>query len=315
MDAFLQLALQTNRYKKVPLSGDGSLRSYTRIQWSNQSGILVYSSDRVQHKLFLIRQQELVNSQIRVPGLKFSKENSPYLFIEDLGDTTLEKLVLDKDPDVLSYYRQAIDQVFTLQKKAKVLSWDLQDLKLFLKEMLWTKKYLIDKFLNSKVKSPLLKDCVKEWENMCETLSSFPYLPSHRDYHSRNIMIKNHKTYMIDFQDAKRFPRFYDLVSLLYDPYSRLSDSRRKELLDYSLSHNSFLKQDKSHEFEITLIQRLFKACGNFAGFYILKKKDTHLKYILPAVRDIELMLSKIKIYPNFHRLIQSLKGEISRCL
>src|ERR1700687_1905329 len=45
---------------------------------------------------------------------------------------------------------------------------------------------------------------------------------THRDYQSRNIMVKDGELVLIDFQDALQGPRQYDLVSLLRDSYVEL---------------------------------------------------------------------------------------------
>src|SRR5207249_928400 len=45
---------------------------------------------------------------------------------------------------------------------------------------------------------------------------------THRDYQSRNLMVKNGELVMIDFQDALLGPRQYDLVALLRDSYVEL---------------------------------------------------------------------------------------------
>jgi len=41
----------------------------------------------------------------------------------------------------------------------------------------------------------------------------------HRDFQSKNLMIKNEQIFVIDFQGARLGPPSYDLASLLFDPY------------------------------------------------------------------------------------------------
>ena len=316
MDAFLKSVLKTNVYQKTPLTGDGGLRSYTRIQWNKKSGILVSSFEKKQRELFLLRQKELASVSIQVPHLRFIQEKGSYIFLEDLGDVTLEKMVLNESPLVLSYYHQALDHMRDLQQKAQVFLWKTYSSDLFLKEMLWTQKYLIKEWLNIGFTDSFLNGVIKEWEKICSSLVRFPSLPAHRDYHSRNLMIKNQKIYMIDFQDAGVFPRFYDLASLLYDPYTNLSDLQRENIIQYGVSQGFFLRKEiLSKEFQITVVQRLFKACGNFAGFLALHQKDSHLKYSSPSLNHIELMLTEIKEYPYFLDMVRQLKKEVFLCL
>ena len=203
----------------------------------------------------------------------------------------------------------------TALQKAKTAGnvWPSFTMENFFGEMLWTEKYLINHFFKMNLKNSFRQNYIKEWTSICEKLTSFPYLPAHRDYHSRNIFIKNKNIYMIDFQDAGFFPRFYDVVSLIYDMYvsSRMDSQDRKKLMDYFLKKafsNQEVTEEVKQEMDITTLQRLFKACGSFAGFYCLKRQSTHLKYITPALKLIEQLLwEKKNQYPFFLELIKKL--------
>jgi aminoglycoside/choline kinase family phosphotransferase len=65
-------------------------------------------------------------------------------------------------------------------------------------------------------------------------VDSFPKTIIHRDFQSQNIMIKKGCIpRLLDYQGARIGPPAYDLVSILWDPYYRLEDDIRAELLDY----------------------------------------------------------------------------------
>jgi aminoglycoside/choline kinase family phosphotransferase len=57
----------------------------------------------------------------------------------------------------------------------------------------------------------------------------------HRDFQSRNIMIKNGRHYIIDFQGARLGPVQYDLAALLIDPYVDLGPDLQQRLLAYAI--------------------------------------------------------------------------------
>ena len=57
----------------------------------------------------------------------------------------------------------------------------------------------------------------------------------HRDFQSRNIMLRGKDPFIIDFQGARKGPIQYDLASLLIDPYVGLSESLQEELFEYAL--------------------------------------------------------------------------------
>ena len=58
----------------------------------------------------------------------------------------------------------------------------------------------------------------------------------HRDYHSRNLMLRDGALFIIDFQDARMGPDTYDLVSLLRDSYVDLASQQVEELIAYFLA-------------------------------------------------------------------------------
>ena len=48
----------------------------------------------------------------------------------------------------------------------------------------------------------------------------------HRDFQSQNLMIKDDKVWLIDFQGLRRGRQEYDLASLIFDPYLDHTNSR-----------------------------------------------------------------------------------------
>ena len=62
---------------------------------------------------------------------------------------------------------------------------------------------------------------------IAEQLAAAPRGFTHRDYQSRNLMVKDGELVVIDFQDALQGPRQYDLVALLRDSYVELDRAVR----------------------------------------------------------------------------------------
>lgn len=311
MDLFLKKNLPMGEYKKSSLTKEGSDRFYIRVQSPEMSRVLA-CSPLDQQKKFLLRLKEFGKTGIEVPKLIAQDDIKGFLLMEDLGDQSLEKKILQKKTVSVSLYRRALEEIIKLQR-GRYCTLSPFSKKDFFKEILWTEKYLIKGFLKWKVKENIRRVYLKEWKDLCEKLSSFPYKPAHRDYHSRNIFIKDKKLYMIDFQDAGLFPRFYDAASLLYDVYiaSQMKKPERIKLFNYFLQNSFFsektVTEKINEEWSITIIQRLFKACGSFAGFYCIKNQDTHLKYIKPALRLLEKQLQGLEKYPAFLKLVSAL--------
>lgn len=353
-DLFLKKALKGRAYKKYPLTPEGSPRKYFRVKTAKNSYILVHSPASQQKKFLEIH---LLFSQINlnVPKLYSpALEDSEFLLLEDLGEQSLEKEVKESLIFPFSIYIKALDQIISLQSYSKKSLFPR--FQGFFKEMLLTEKYLVKDFFKFSPKKLLREKYLKEWKDICHKIKSFPKKPAHRDFHSRNLFLKDQDLYLIDFQDAGLFPRFYDVASLLYDVYvaKKMKDKERELFLKYfmfrhfetpggvfdllgkreqdllSSKRNKSLSSRKRNSFKglktaedfikeeekairleilITALQRIFKATGSFAGFYVLKGQKTHLRYIQPALKELERLLQKegVDHYPGFLELIQNL--------
>ncbi len=90
----------------------------------------------------------------------------------------------------------------------------------------------------------------------------------HRDLQSQNIMIHEAAPVLIDFQGMRTGSPFYDLGSLLYDPYVSLTPEQRMELLEfyYILSPRELAWTDFVALFYEGSAQRLMQALGAY-GF------------------------------------------------
>jgi aminoglycoside/choline kinase family phosphotransferase len=166
-------------------------------------------------------------------------------------------------------------------------------------------------------------------KSLCEKLDKCERILCHRDYHSRNLMIKNDHIYWIDFQDARMGPHTYDVVSLVRDSYVKMDWNTRQILFDYyfselnnaRLKHNltPILKADYETELNLMGLQRNLKAIGSFAYLACTKSKRNYLQYIKPTLEIIcasEAKCINPTLEPqndNFPNLFALLKTFLSR--
>jgi hypothetical protein len=125
-----------------------------------------------------------------------------------------------------------------------------------------------------------------------------PRVLCHRDYHSRNIMVREDGSLaMVDIQDARWGPDTYDLASLLCDAYVDLGDREAAELFDIYLQHlpGSPDAPGLRQRFELVATQRMIKALGTF-GYQIAVLGRERYRSAIP--RTLE-------------RLSRSLLGEV----
>ncbi len=135
-----------------------------------------------------------------------------------------------------------------------------------------------------------------EFSSLAERVSQEPsnYL-MHRDFQSRNIMVKDGSIHIIDFQGARFGPLAYDLASLLNDPYVQLPTDARLSLLDYyidTIKKYIFLDRDTFIKgyYHIAL-QRNLQILGAFSFLSKVKGKSFFKPYIQPALVDLKCKL------------------------
>ena len=304
------------------LKGDGGHRSYTRLRKGSQTFMLMSCGPADPSlKLFINIQLRLKNF-VHVPQIFYSDLKEGFLLLEDLGSETLEDIFFQSDEaSQISCYQKALKQLIKLQTQVKVQTGDpVFDKRFFLKEIeqaLCDLELYLQKALNKigfdKNSSQAFK---KEMDEIVSCFKPEDYVYCHRDYHSRNLMLKSNQIFVIDFQDAGQGPFFYDLSSLLYDSYVSLKD-KQGLLLFYFETAPDFLKKKAQslaqleRMTKLQFLQRGFKACGRFAAFKNESNRDTHLKYLTPSLQLLKqtaqtLNYEGISNYARF--LIQALK-------
>ena len=111
---------------------------------------------------------------------------------------------------------------------------------------------------------------------------------THRDYHSRNMLVHRDEIGLVDIQDSLQGPEFYDLVSFAYDSYQNLN-FHRKYLFKCLESMGVELND---HQMYLTALQRNIKALGTFGYQVWMKDNRNYEGYIKPTIQHI--MLNKL---------------------
>ena len=295
--AFLKRRLAKAQELKIQkLAGDGGLRRYSRAKLGDKSFILMDCGPKDLSLKNFINIQKRLDSLRLAPKLFDYDLKQGFLLLEDLGDCHLEDIFFNSPPlQVMAFYRKALLQLIKLQERVLPLKTDpLFDPAFFLKEIeqahYWLKTLCQPYFQPYLFRPPraLLRD-------MERLLSFFPpeaQVYCHRDYHSRNLMIKKGRVILIDFQDAGLGPWSYDLSSLLYDCYIGFKPGERQALIQFyfeNLGPGLKNKARSSAHIELALkrqlLQRGLKACGCFSAFKIRDGRPDWLKYIPPTLQ------------------------------
>ena len=321
-DTFLEQFISKNikgDFKIFPLAGDASNRRYYRVVMGQTSWVLMRwdKFDPNNYPFLSVLNHFKVNG-IKVPNVISYDADDGLVLLEDLGDLTLERKFWESQTheSSMAFYKMALDELIKIHytatdNKADCTAFKIQfDTEKFLWEMNYGRDNLLLGVLNFKFSEAAAQELQKVFIDICSKLDKEPKRIAHRDYHSRNLMIKFDDMRVIDFQDARLGPVQYDLVSLFKDSYVDMNDSMVQALMNYYLEEaRKFQKTDFSMDhfnyiYELQSIQRCFKACGSFASFFHQRKDTRYLKYLLPTLKRTLKSLENFPEYKSFSKIL-----------
>jgi hypothetical protein len=280
-----QTWLKTTTFKNYIVESalaDASFRKYYRLRDGSKTALLMDSSLEKESLIsFLDVTSRLQNADVGVPKIFEQNTEEGFLILEDFG--TKHYLNILNQNNFKAYYTKAINTILKMQK-ADVAGLPLYD-KVFLHaEMNLMQEWYIEKYLQatlSETQKKLIANTLDVISNIVLEQPQETFV--HRDFHSRNIMLKeNNKLGIIDYQDAMSGAITYDLVSLLKDCYIAYDRRVIKELaLEFrdkkglKVDNETFIKW-----FDFMGLQRHIKVLGIFSRLNIRDKKEGYLKDI-----------------------------------
>jgi aminoglycoside/choline kinase family phosphotransferase len=305
----------------IPFSGRGSDRSYFRFKWPNHSAILVqYESSRTENSYFADIAAFLYGNGIPVPRIIRHDASAGRILLEDLGDTDLWLLRNTPWEQRRNLYQRTLFAAHTLHSipESRFPSDRIKLMEPFGPELYrWERNYFKDNFVTALcgIKLEPDREQVLETElcGLAQTLVAGKRCLVHRDLQSQNVMICRDEPFLIDFQGMRFGSRFYDLGSLLCDPYVSFADAERMELLSfyYGLSNTELDWGDFAGAFWEASAQRLMQALGAY-GFLALKKGlQSYLAHVPAGLRNLRMAAGNARTLP----LLQKLCDECEKAL
>ncbi len=293
-----------------PLQGDASTRQYYRLSLEYQESVaepqtlilMQLETPKVRGETDFIRILKFLQGiHLPVPELFHFDAERGLLLLQDCGDLTLETHLQSADPATLkSWYVKAVHLLATMQTDAtKTIDADCPayHLKFDVEKLMWEMDFMLEHFiegaLQNKLKAAARRAIRKQLIALCSHLAAQTLWFTHRDYHSRNLMVHNDGLVLLDFQDARMGPSQYDLVSLLRDSYRPLPDALVWELVDTFIQRKQVLenhtieREEYVRVFDLMSIQRNLKAIGTFAYQKKINNNDRYMRYIAPTLEYV----------------------------
>jgi len=302
-----------------PILKGGSDRSFWRgvIPVLGPSIVMHYSAERQENAGYAAIASLLKRGGVAVPAIHGHDTDNRVVWAEDLGENDLHALNVRPWEERRPWYQQALVQTCTLHS-CNATTHTQQGVHLMpgFDAVLyaWERNYFFERFVHGACKIELSAELKTkldfELEALANHLCNLQKVYVHRDLQSQNIMLKEGGAWFIDFQGMREGTRFYDLGSLLYDPYVPFTPEQRLECARYYYDLGATEGMEWAvfaENFHAAAAQRLMQALGAYGFLGIVKGKSEFLHHIPAGLRNLQEAAHASGILPHLVELTERL--------
>ena len=330
-----------------PMPGGASTRRYFRVRLPAASAVAMFVPEGAKPEEvangvanhakwpFLEVHALLASRGVDVPAVYAEDTSRGWLLLEDLGDDTLANYLIARPAAREPLYVTAVTDLARAQLAlASLPPGSIVASRAFDEELLrWEIEHFREWVLEARG-AALTEDDRRLYAGVAERLArriaDWPRAFVHRDYQSRNLMVrgehvsgsagamsKPESLCWIDFQDALLGPRVYDLVALLNDSYqtfdaafvdARLDDYVRASGLE---AREPSAREAIRREFDFVTVQRKLKDAGRFVFIDRVKQNPSFLKFVEPTIAKVRASLARLSDDQD----MRALSGLLARVL
>jgi aminoglycoside/choline kinase family phosphotransferase len=287
----------------VPIEKGGSDRKFYRIQFSPEQSIVLlkYTAEMAENQRYVEIAEFLAKHKIRAPKIYFHDPAEGLIWLEDLGERDLWSYREHSWTVRRPLYESALTEIAKLHRISAADSAEIRrdlpaqfDAALYL----WEQHYFFEQCLGRYFEIP-----TEKWRKLAELprlraiaerLASFPRVLVHRDFQSQNIILRDEEACLIDFQGMRPGLGAYDLASLLYDPYVRLTTKERDELETFYLVQAKLSDPAFAERLRLCAMQRLMQALGAYGYLGVARERKEFLEHIPAALHSLGEILAAI---------------------
>ncbi len=286
-----------------PIEKGGSGRKFYRIQFSpGQTIVLVkYTGEQAENERFVEIAEFLAAHGIRVPRIHFHDPAEGLIWLEDLGANDLWSHREESWAARRPFYESALEEVARLHCIPAANSAELRehlpahfDAALYL----WEQHYFLENCLGrcfgiEERERQTLAD-LPALQASADRLASYPRVLVHRDFQSQNIIVREGRACLIDFQGMRPGLGEYDVASLLYDPYVQLAPEERAEMALFYLGQRDLPDEGFAEKLQLCAMQRLMQALGAYGYLGLVRGNKAFLEHIPAALQSLGEILQDV---------------------
>lgn len=254
-------------------------RGSERVFFRCDKGVIIVYDDanRAENGLYAGHARYLKSKGVPVPDVLSDLVSMKTLVLEDAGET--KKMTFDDYVKVV----EALAKFNAIGADPSIGEMPLQPA--FDDAMWkWERDLFREHCLASRFFMEMPEAVGRELESVAARLEKEPKALVHRDFQSTNVIWKGDGFKIIDFQGMRLGPAAYDLASLLYDPYVRLSDRQREALA--ALYAKVSGRPEIVEVLPFAAVQRLVQALGAFGRLASVGQPQFG-DFVLPALENL----------------------------
>lgn len=313
-------AYASGDFEVSPLEKGGSERKFYRIRAGDgESMIMVkYSGHKEENKHYVDIAQFLAAEGLQVPKIYLHDASEGLIWMQDLGEEDLWAWREEPWEVRRPLYESALREVSKMHTVAtrKIEGSGIKLEREFGEQLyLWEQNYFFENCLGAYFRQDATT--VKHYAELpamrgaASLLAALPRVLVHRDFQSQNILILEGEAWLIDFQGMRPGLPQYDVASLLYDPYVRLTGPERTALLGaYKIAAGEAgleIRHDFDEVYDLCALQRLMQALGAYGFLGLQKGRPDFLAHIPAARRSLREVAAQIEGLEDFVALLDTL--------
>ncbi|HNY29475.1 MAG TPA: phosphotransferase [Fibrobacteria bacterium] len=301
----------------------GSGRAYWRIATGDLTHIVLQSHEQdADYDRFLSITRHLRDLGLRVPMVFGSDDPARQVVLEDLGSTLLLSQAHalgfpgSGDPESLrGVYLPALEALARWQAvgpRAMEGCTFLSDRVFDLGPLLWETSYFARRCAeecfglpSQRLAEPAL---LAEFAHLALRVEAHPRNLMHRDFQSQNLMRRTDGIWFIDYQGARGGSRWYDLASLLWDPYVDMPMALRARLFaDFLELAGDGAPGTSWTDLLDAALQRVMQALGAYGFLSRHKELPWFSQFLEPGLRILRETLLERGGHPALLDLVEEL--------
>jgi len=324
LKAFARGALRLDTHAPINLElihRGGSERDIHRVSARAGRFILVdYNPARRENAFYAAIAEFLRGIGVPVPRILAHDRDRCFILMEDLGEKDLYSLKDAGRQERKALYRKTLEAIRKLHA-FPVDSFPINDVPLmepFGPDLYrWERTYFLENCVRNacgiELEQPASEKLEEELVALAGELMGAGRSLVHRDFQSRNVMIRNDEPVLIDFQGMRFGTLFYDLGSLLCDPYVELADEERLDLLAYyyGLSKSGMDWKVFQKMFWNASAQRLMQSLGAYGFLALRKNLGVFLEHIPTGLEHLIHAAQQSGSLPRLEDLLNRCRGNL----